>query len=54
MYIEMKRTAGGRVSDDQKEWIAYLTGKCGKTCLVCHGAEDAVCQVREFRSRSKL
>lgn len=55
LYIEMKRTAGGRVSDDQKEWIAYLTGKCGKTCLVCHGAEDAVCQVREFvRSRSKL
>ena len=39
LWIEMKRTKGGRLSADQKETIQYLRG-CGYGCIVAHGAED--------------
>jgi hypothetical protein len=40
MWVEMKRQKGGVVSEDQKDWIAYLRG-AGYIVLVCKGAEDA-------------
>ena len=40
IWIEMKRQTGGRLSTDQKDWIAYLEG-LGDTVLVAHGARDA-------------
>ena len=40
LWIEMKRTKGGVVSKDQKEWIAYLN-EIGDTAVVCKGFEEA-------------
>lgn len=40
LWIEMKRATGGRLSRDQKDWIAYLEG-IGDTVIVGHGARDA-------------
>ena len=40
VWIEMKRTAGGRLSQEQKEWAEYLTG-CGYAVIVANGATDA-------------
>lgn len=40
LWIEMKRTKGGSLSAEQKEWISYLEG-CGYTCFVAKGAAQA-------------
>jgi hypothetical protein len=47
LWIEMKRTTGGRLSTDQKDWIAYLEG-IGDTVIVARGAKDASEQVIAF------
>lgn len=40
LYIEMKRTKRGVLSDNQKKWIAGLTG-LGYYCAVCKGWQEA-------------
>lgn len=40
LFIEMKRTKGGVLSDHQKKWIAYLKEK-GYRVEVCKGFEEA-------------
>lgn len=40
LWVEMKRTKGGSLSAEQKDWIAYLEG-CGYTCMVAKGAAHA-------------
>lgn len=40
LYIEMKRTAGGVVSDEQKFWIAQLQSQ-GYAATVCKGWKEA-------------
>ena len=40
LYIELKRTKGGRVSDEQEGWIKGLT-RCGYKAVVCRGWESA-------------
>jgi len=40
LYIEMKRTKGGRVSEDQQGWIAALN-RVGCLAVVCKGWEEA-------------
>ena len=40
LWVEMKRTKGGSVSAEQRDWIAYLEG-CGYTCMVAKGADQA-------------
>lgn len=47
MWIEMKRSKGGRLSKDQKDWIEYLEG-VGDTVIVAHGARDASAKVLEW------
>lgn len=49
LWIEMKRQSGGRLSADQKDWIAYLEG-IGDTVIVGKGAMDASRQVLEWLS----
>lgn len=44
LWIEMKRRKRGYLSDEQKDWIAYLYG-AGYNCIVAHGAEDAIEQL---------
>ncbi len=44
LFIEMKKTKGGRVSDAQKEYLQMLTA-AGYDAVVCHGwfeAKDAI------------
>jgi hypothetical protein len=47
LWVEMKRTKGGSVSAEQKDWIKYLedVGYCVK---VCKGAEAAKKQIQAF------
>ena len=40
MWIEMKRTDGGSLSEHQKGWRDYLTS-IGHTHYVCHGFKNA-------------
>ena len=47
LYIEMKRTKGGIVSDEQWEIMKKLT-MAGKKCLVGRGFEDAKVQIQQF------
>ena len=47
LWIEMKRTKGGRLSPDQKDWIAYLE-VIGDTVIVAHGAREASAKVLDF------
>jgi len=40
LWVEMKRTKGGNLSAEQKDWIAYLES-VGFSCIVGKGADDA-------------
>jgi len=41
-FVEMKKTKGGVVSPDQKEWIADLNKLNGVEARVCKGADEAM------------
>ena len=49
LWIEMKRSKGGTLSEEQKDWIKYLeiSGYCVK---VCKGAIDAKDKIQDFVS----
>ena len=51
LWIEMKRQKGGRLSAEQREWIAYL-GSIGDTVIVGHGAQDAIDQVQKHAGKA--
>lgn len=53
LWIEMKRIKGGRVSDEQKEVMAYLE-KFGYTCKVAKGCEEAKQVVGSFLADNKM
>jgi hypothetical protein len=45
LFVELKRTKGGTVSEEQKDWLAYLNQIMGthKTAgAVCKGCKDAI------------
>lgn len=47
LWIEMKRSKGGVLSSNQKEWIAYLES-IGHTVIVGRGCEDAMTKVQQL------
>lgn len=47
LWIEMKRSKGGSLSNEQKDLIQYLEGS-GYSVIVGKGAEDAIMQVIDF------
>ncbi len=49
LFIEMKRTKGGSVSKEQKDWIAYLQAQ-GYQAIVCRGFEEAKKEVECYLS----
>ena len=53
LWVEMKRTKGGAVSSEQKDWIKYHeeVGYCVK---VCKGAEAAKGQIQAFFNEGKF
>lgn len=46
IFIELKRTKGGVLSQAQKDWIAALE-EAGQTVRVCKGAEEAIKFIEE-------
>lgn len=48
LWVEMKNRDGGRLSDNQKDWIAYLES-IGDTVLVCAGFREARRMVLEWK-----
>lgn len=40
LYIELKRRKGGRVSDEQREWVEALN-RVGNKAVVCRGFDEA-------------
>ena len=47
LYIELKRTVGGRVSEEQREWLGKLNAQ-GYYTAVCKGWEEASHVVRSY------
>ena len=47
LWVEMKRSKGGRLSPEQKDWISYLE-TCGHTVIIGNGFLDAKEKVLEF------
>lgn len=47
LYIELKRTKGSAVSDDQKGWIAALEA-AGNKAVVCKGWNAAADVIEEY------
>lgn len=47
LYIEMKKRKGGRVSEEQKEWLQGLTDR-GYKAVVCRGWDEAREAVEEY------
>ena len=47
LYIELKRVKGGRVSEQQKQWLSALNGQ-GYKAVVCKGAEEALDALQKY------
>lgn len=47
LFVEMKRTRGGRVSPEQREWIQELIMQ-GYAVVICHGWEDAAQVIGQY------
>lgn len=47
LYIELKRVANGRVSEEQKRWLNALHEK-GYAAEVCYGADDAIKMIMKY------
>lgn len=47
MFLELKRTKGGRVSADQRRWIDQLRAQ-GYYAAVAFGAEDAIAIIKLY------
>ena len=49
LFVEMKRTKGGSVSKEQKDWIDYLQAQ-GYQAIVCRGFEEAKREIECYLS----
>ena len=47
LWIEMKRTKGGTISKEQKDWMNYLLN-VDYCVIVCYGVNDAKTQINTF------
>ena len=52
LWVEMKRTKGGSLSAEQKDWISYLES-VEFCCIVGKGAEAAKGQISAFFNQHK-
>ena len=50
LYIELKRTVGGRVSEEQREWLGKLNAQ-GYYTAVCRGWEEAKDAIEGYLQR---
>lgn len=47
LFIELKRTKGGKVSEDQRAWLDALTRQ-GYRAVVCYGFEEAQHEIESY------
>lgn len=47
LYIELKRRKGGRLSENQIDWLERLEAE-GYACVVCKGWEEAVEAIKHY------
>jgi hypothetical protein len=47
LRIEMKRRKGGRVSDDQADWLDYYNAN-GYRAVVCYGWDEARMEIEDY------
>lgn len=47
LYVEMKRRDGGRVSSEQRVWLAHLAAQ-GYRAVVAEGHEQAIDLIRDY------
>lgn len=47
LFIELKRAKGGRVSPEQKDWLAFLSEQ-GYRAEVCKGAAEAIAVIDSY------
>lgn len=47
LYIEMKRSKGGTLSREQKQWIAALKSQ-GYEAVVCKGCDSAIETITQY------
>lgn len=47
LFIELKRVKGGRVSPEQKDWMAFLSSQ-GYRAEVCNGAAEAIAVIDSY------
>jgi hypothetical protein len=47
LFIEFKRSKGGKLSEAQKGWIEYLES-VGYSCITVHGFDDCKQQIATF------
>ena len=52
LWVEMKRTKGGSLSAEQKDWIAYLES-VKFCCIVGKGSDDAKGKIQAFFNQQK-
>lgn len=52
LWVEMKRSKGGSLSPEQKDWIKYLES-VGFCCIVGKGADDAKAKISAFFDHHK-
>ena len=52
LYIEMKRSNGGRVSEAQNWWIDKLNG-AGNLAVICHGFDEAKATILGYLQGTK-
>lgn len=53
LWVEMKRSVGGRLSAEQKDWISYLQS-VGHCAIVCAGCSDARDKVMRFVEKGQI
>lgn len=51
LWVEMKCTKGGRLSDDQKDWHDYLK-EIGYIVIVGNGKDDAIKKIKQIRNEN--
>jgi len=49
LFIEMKKTKGGVVSENQKAFLKKLNEN-GYKAVVCHGAQEAISEIEKYFS----
>lgn len=52
LWVEMKRSKGGSLSAEQKDWIIYLES-VRFCCIVGKGADDAKGKIQDFFNQQK-